>query len=386
VNLDEQQISGKVRDRVVLVTGAGGSIGSELCRQLARFSPKAIVGYDNAENALFHLDLEMRESFTDIRFHPEIGSTQNAGRLSEVLSKHGVSLLYHAAAYKHVPLLEAHVVEAVENNVLATATVARLAAQHGLEDVVMISTDKAVRPASMLGATKRVAELVVNSYNGPSTKFVSVRFGNVLGSNGSVIPLFKKQIAAGGPVTVTHPDMHRYFMTIPEAAQLVLQASAMGRGGEIFVLDMGQPMKIVDLARNLIILSGLRPEEDIKIEFSGLRPGEKLYEELSSFDEATAPTGHEKIKIFRGPGIAREQMSQHLQLLAELCLKRDVSRLILALKDIVPDYNPSVHLLRQAIETHVAASSLAALASAVGSSPMAGQVEAGAHDRMLIPS
>jgi FlaA1/EpsC-like NDP-sugar epimerase len=386
VHLDERQIRGKVRDRVVLVTGAGGSIGSELCRQLARFSPKAIVGYDNSENALFHLDLEMRERFADVCFCPEIGSTQNPGRLSEVLSKHSVSLLYHAAAYKHVPLLEAHVVEAVENNVLATANIARLAEQHGLEDVVMISTDKAVRPTSMLGATKRVAELVVNSFNGPSTKYVSVRFGNVLGSNGSVIPLFKKQIAAGGPVTVTHPEMHRYFMTIPEAAQLVLQASAMGRGGEIFVLDMGQPMKILDLARNLIILSGLRPDEDIKISFSGLRPGEKLYEELSSFDESTAPTEHQKIKIFRGPGVAREQMSQNLHLLAELCAKRDISRLILALKDIVPEYNPSVHLLRQALETRSSTSSLAALATAVGSSPQAAHLKPGAYDRLLTPA
>ncbi len=369
VQLEEGRIRARLHNRVVLVTGAGGSIGSELCRQLARFSPDAIIGFDSSENALFHLDLEMRERFPEVRFHVEIGSIQNPRRFSEVLLKHGVALVYHAAAYKHVPLLEAHVVEAVENNVLATATVAGLAAQHGLEDFIMISTDKAVRPTSILGATKRVAELVVNSFDGQGTKFLSVRFGNVLGSNGSVIPLFKKQIAAGGPVTVTHPDMHRYFMTIPEAAQLVLQASAMGRGGEIFVLDMGQPMKILDLARNLIILSGLRPEEDIKIAFSGLRPGEKLYEELSSLDESTEPTSHEKIKIFRGPAVPRDRIAQQLRLLGSACAVRDVSRLILALKELVPEYNPSVHLLRQAIQPQPEASSLAALAAAVAAAP-----------------
>ncbi len=367
VHLDERQISESLRGRVVLVTGAGGSIGSELCRQLARFSPQAIVGYDNAENTLFHLDLEMRERFPDVPFYPQIGSIQNARRFSEVLTRHGVAIVYHAAAYKHVPLLEAHAVEAVENNVLGTATVARISAVHNLEAFVMISTDKAVKPTSMLGATKRLAELAVNSFAGQSTKFVSVRFGNVLGSNGSVIPLFQKQIAAGGPVTVTHPDMHRYFMTIPEAAQLVLQAAAMGSGGEIFVLDMGEPMKILDLARNLIILSGLRPDEDIQIAFSGLRPGEKLFEELSSSDEAMAPTAHEKIQIFRGLQVPREQIQRALRQFEELCARRDIGQIILALKGAIPDYNPSAQLLEQALEARAEGSSLAALATAVES-------------------
>jgi FlaA1/EpsC-like NDP-sugar epimerase len=368
VNLDENQISGRIRGGVVLVTGAGGSIGSELCRQLARFTPAAIVGYDTSENALFYLDAEMRERWREIPFHPEIGSTQNERRVAEVLRKYSPSMVFHAAAYKHVPLLESHMFEAVENNILATATMARLAAQYGVDEFVMISTDKAVRPTSLLGATKRVAEMVVNSSGGGATKYASVRFGNVLGSNGSVVPTFKKQIAAGGPVTVTHPDVHRYFMTIPEAARLVLQASAMGRGGEVFVLDMGQPVKIADLARNLILLSGLRPDEDVKIVFTGLRPGEKLYEELNTCDEFTQPTAHEKIKIFRGAEVSRDRMARHLAELAVLCEERDASNLILALKDIVPEYNPSTHVLRQAMRPNLEpdAASLAALANKIG--------------------
>ena len=377
VCLDEDQVRKRTRDRVVLITGAGGSIGSELCRQLASFQPRAIVGFDTSENALFQLDLEMRERFPEVPFHPEIGSIQNASRFAEVLHTYHPSLLYHAAAYKHVPLLESHVVEAVENNVLATATVARLASQYGVEDFVMISTDKAVRPTSLLGATKRVAELVVNSFNGTATKYVSVRFGNVLGSNGSVIPVFKKQIAAGGPVTVTHPGMHRYFMTIPEAVQLVLQASTMGRGGEIFVLDMGQPVKILDLAHNLIILSGLRPDEDIKIVFSGLRPGEKLHEELTTADESTVPTTHEKIKVFRGLAVQPDEIWQHLRALEGMCKMRDVGRLILGLKEIVPEYNPGTHLLRQAMQMRPETASLVALAQSVGfSSQQAPEMQA----------
>ena len=372
VSLEEARIRERACGRIVLVTGAGGSIGSELCRQLVRFQPRAIVGYDCSENALFQLDLEMREHFPGVPFHPEIGSIQNASRFAEVLQTYRPSLLYHAAAFKHVPLLESHIVEAVENNVLATATVARLASEYGVEDFVMISTDKAVRPTSLLGATKRVAELVVNSFNGTSTKFVSVRFGNVLGSNGSVIPVFKKQIAAGGPVTVTHPGMHRYFMTIPEAVQLVLQASTMGRGGEIFVLDMGQPVKILDLARNLIILSGFRPDDDIKIAFSGLRPGEKLNEELTFADELTVPTTHEKINVYRGLVVESEEIWRHLRTLQSHCKMRDVSHLILSLKEIVPEYNPSAHVLRRALPLRADAaepSSLIALAQNVGFSP-----------------
>ena len=347
--LNENEIFNKLRHKVVVVTGAGGSIGSELCRQIAGFRPEKIVGYEISENALFHLNLEMKERFPGTPFQPEIGSIQKPERLAEVLDHYHPSILYHAAAYKHVPLMESHMFEALENNVFGTYATAATAAKHGVEDFVMISSDKAVRPTNIMGVTKRVAELAVGSLQNGATRFASVRFGNVLGSNGSVIPLFKKQIAAGGPVRVTHPDMQRYFMTIPEASQLVLQTSAMAKGGEIFVLDMGEPVKIVDLARNLILLSGLRPDEDIRIEFTGIRPGEKLYEELHTFEESTLPTRHEKIKIFAGPSLAYGQMSGTLETLRKICAERDVTRLILQLKEIVPDYNPSSHVLQCAL-------------------------------------
>jgi FlaA1/EpsC-like NDP-sugar epimerase len=291
----------------------------------------------------------MKEHFPGVRFHPEIGSVQKPRRLAEVLARHHPSILYHAAAYKHVPMMEAHLFEAVENNVFGSYFTALTASEYGLEDFVMISTDKAVRPTSIMGVTKRLAELAVNSLQNGGTRFVSVRFGNVLGSNGSVIPLFKKQIASGGPVTVTHPEMLRYFMTIPEASQLVLQASTMGKGGEIFVLDMGDPVKILDLARNLILLSGLRPGEDIRIEFSGIRPGEKLYEELQTFEESMISTGHKKVKIFTGPFISFDEMKGSIETLRRICAARDVTQLLLQLKEIVPEYNPSSNVLKRAL-------------------------------------
>jgi FlaA1/EpsC-like NDP-sugar epimerase len=357
VRLEQIAISAKLENQVVLVTGAAGSIGSELCRQIARFRPRAIVGYEIAETALFHLDQEMRRAFPEITFHPEIGSIQNPQRLADVLQRHSPSILYHAAAYKHVPMMEAHIFEAVENNIFGTWNVALAAARCGVSDFVMISSDKAVRPTSVMGLTKRVAELLMQSlqhsapdFAGTATCYVAVRFGNVLGSNGSVIPIFKSQIARGGPVTVTHPEMRRYFMTIPEASQLVLQASSMGSGGEVFVLDMGQPVRIVDLARNLILLSGLRPDHDIRIEFTGPRPGEKLYEELSTLDEETLATCHEKIKIFDGNGLPPDGMIPHLEALRRYCEDRDARALILHLKDLVPDYNPSTHILRRILQ------------------------------------
>ena len=351
VRLEENQIRGTLEGKVVLVTGAAGSIGSELCRQIARFHPAGIVGFEIAESPLFEIDREMRQAFPKTPFYPEIGSIQNRARLDEVLLQYSPSVVYHAAAYKHVPLMEAHVFEAIENNVFGTYNVAMAAAEHGVEDFVMISSDKAVRPTNVMGATKRVAELLLLALQNGRTKYVAVRFGNVLGSNGSVIPIFKKQIAEGGPVTVTHPDMRRFFMTIPEACQLVLQAAAIGNGGQICVLDMGEPVKIVDLARNLILLSGLKPDEDIKIEFTGMRPGEKLYEELSTLLEDTAPTAHEKIRIFVGNGMPEGDMLTWLECLREICETRNAGRLVVALKEIVPDYSPSTHLLKRVIET-----------------------------------
>jgi FlaA1/EpsC-like NDP-sugar epimerase len=350
VKLEENEIQSKLEGKVVLVTGAAGSIGSELCRQVARFRPAGIVGFEVAESPLFEIDREMRQTFPKVPFYPEIGSIQNRARLDDVLCQYRPSVVYHAAAYKHVPLMEAHVFEAIENNVFGTYNVAVAAAEHGVEDFVMISSDKAVRPTNVMGATKRIAELVLLGLQNGCTKYVAVRFGNVLGSNGSVIPIFKKQIAAGGPVTVTHPEMRRFFMTIPEASQLVLQASTIAEGGQICVLDMGQPVKIVDLARNLILLSGLKPGEDIKIEFTGMRPGEKLYEELCTLLEDTLPTRHEKIRIFVGGGMPERDIQGWLDSLYEICAARDTGRLVVALKEIVLDYSPSTHLLKRVIK------------------------------------
>ncbi len=345
VRLEEDLIRNTLEGKVVLVTGAAGSIGSELCRQIARFHPAGIVGFEIAESSLFEIDREMRHMFPLVPFYPEIGSVQNRARLNDVFCQYRPTVVYHAAAYKHVPMMEAHPFEAVENNVFGTYNVAVAAADYGVEDFLLISSDKAVRPTNVMGATKRIAELILHALQNGGTRFVAVRFGNVLGSNGSVIPIFKKQIAAGGPVTVTHPEMRRYFMTIPEACQLVLQALAVGEGGQICVLDMGHPLKIVDLARNLILLSGLRPEKDIKIEFTGMRPGEKLYEELSSLLENTVPTKHDKIRIFVGNGVPEEDMRTWLDSLREICEARDTGRLVVTLKELVPDYSASVDLL-----------------------------------------
>jgi FlaA1/EpsC-like NDP-sugar epimerase len=347
VHLEEDTIRGTLEGKVVLVTGAAGSIGFELCRQIARFHPTGIVGFEIAESSLFEIDREMRQSFPFVPFYPEIGSIQNSDRLNEVFRRYRPAVVYHAAAYKHVPLMETHAFEAIENNVFGTYNVALAAADHGVEDFLLISSDKAVRPTNVMGATKRIAELILLASQNGRTKSVAVRFGNVLGSHGSVIPIFKKQIAAGGPVTVTHPDMRRFFMTIPEACQLVLQAMAIAKGGQICVLDMGQPVKIVDLAKQLILLSGLRPDEDIKIEFTGMRPGEKLYEELSTLLEDTVPTKHDKIRIFVGNDVPEGDMRTWLAALHEICEARDTGRLVVALKELVPDYSPSVHLLKR---------------------------------------
>ncbi len=352
IRLETGAISSTIEDKVVMVTGAAGSIGSELCRQIAIFRPAAIIGYEIAESPLFEIDREMRRKFPQVPFFPEIGNVQNRSRLEEVLCRYRPKVVYHAAAYKHVPLMEEHVFEAIENNIFGTYNVAAAAAENGVDDFVLISSDKAVRPTNVMGATKRIAELTLMALQNGRTKYVAVRFGNVLGSNGSVIPIFKKQIAAGGPVTVTHPEMRRFFMTIPEACQLVLQAAAIGEGGQICVLEMGQPVKIVDLARKLILLSGLKPEKDIKIEFTGMRPGEKLYEELSTLLEDTVPTNHEKVRIFLGNGIPEGDLETWLDRLHDICEARDIGRLVVALKEMVHDYSPSTDLLKRIVESN----------------------------------
>ena len=345
VNLEHDRISAKLRGQTILVTGAAGSIGSEICRQVARFRPAAIIGYEIAESPLFHLGLEIARDFPGSVFHPEIGSIQNSYRLTEVFERYRPSVVYHAAAYKHVPLMESHIFEAVENNVFGTMNVVEAARAYGVSEFVMISSDKAVRPASVMGATKRLCELLVRSLQPDGGRYVSVRFGNVLGSNGSVVPIFKEQIARGGPVTVTHPEMRRYFMTIPEACQLVLQASTMGKGSEIFVLNMGEPVKIADLARNLILLSGLRPEQDIQITFTGTRPGEKLFEELNEEAEGLLPTHHEKIQVFAGEGISQAEMERCMSRLRMCCLERNCDELVTAVRHAVPEYRPSDELM-----------------------------------------
>ncbi len=300
VELDKDKIARLLRDRPVLVTGAGGSIGAEMCRQIAGFGPKRLILLERAENGLFEIERELRSKYPALDIAPYVADVGDSRRLKRIFEREKPPIVFHAAAHKHVPMMELNPGEAIKNNIGGTVTLADTAAEFGVEQMVLISTDKAVNPTSMMGCTKRVAEMYVQSLTGSAqTHFVTVRFGNVLGSSGSVVPIFREQIAKGGPVTVTHPDMERYFMTIPEAAQLVLQAGAMGKGGEIYVLQMGKPVKIVDLARDMITLSGLTPGLDVEIAFSGIRPGEKLFEELSSEGEDIGDTAHPKIGIWK---------------------------------------------------------------------------------------
>ncbi len=300
VTLETDEISKFLAGRRILVTGAAGSIGSELVRQIAVFEPALVALVDHNENGLFFLERELRAKFPEMEFRTLLADIRDPQRIARVFEEIAPDVVYHAAAHKHVPLMEANPTEAIRNNVAGTRVVADAAASHGCDAFVLISTDKAVHPTSVMGATKRVAEMYVQSLTGRSqTRFVAVRFGNVLGSAGSVVPIFRAQIESGGPVQVTHPEMRRYFMTIPEASQLVLQAGALGSGGEIFILDMGELVKVVDLARDMITLSGLRPDVDIEIEFIGQRPGEKLYEELMFDEESAAMTRHPKIRVAR---------------------------------------------------------------------------------------
>ncbi len=316
ISVDLDSIMGYVSNKVVMVTGGGGSIGSELCRQIASHNPKQLIIVDIYENSTYDIQLELKRKYPDLDLVVLIASVRNTKRIDQIFAKYRPEIVYHAAAHKHVPLMEDSPNEAVKNNVLGTWKVVQAADKYGVRRFVMISTDKAVNPTNIMGATKRICEMIIQTYNNRSkTEYVAVRFGNVLGSNGSVIPLFKKQIEAGGPVTVTHPDIIRYFMTIPEAVSLVLQAGAYAKGGEIFILDMGEPVKIVDLARNLILLSGHKPNEDIQIEFTGLRPGEKLYEEMLMEEEGMQDTANKLIHI--GKPIQMDE-ERFLQQLAEL--------------------------------------------------------------------
>ncbi len=339
VVLDDAGLHGLLTGQVVMVTGAGGSIGSELCRQIARFAPARLVLFEQSEFALYTLEQELKQSFPALGFLCLVGDVRDAARVGEAMRQQRPNVLFHAAAYKHVPLMEQHNAwQAIRNNVLGTWTVARAAQQHGIGRFVMISTDKAVNPTNVMGASKRLAEMVCQALQ-PSgdTRFVMVRFGNVLGSTGSVIPKFREQIARGGPVTVTHPEITRYFMSIPEAAQLVLQAGLMGQGGEIFVLDMGEPVRIVDLARDLIRLSGFT-EEEIRIEFTGLRPGEKLYEELLADNEHTLPTPHPKLRIAQAQQAGAAWLERLLEWTSVPAMSDEQVRT--ALRDWVPEYQP----------------------------------------------
>jgi FlaA1/EpsC-like NDP-sugar epimerase len=338
VQLDEEELRRFLVGSVVMVTGAGGSIGSELARQVARLGPRKLLLVERAEFGLFDVDREIRRRWPDAQPIPVVADIRDEVRMRRVFEEHRPQLVIHAAAHKHVPLMESNPAEAVQNNVLGTACFGRLAGEYGAETFVMISTDKAVRPTSVMGATKRVAEMVVQDLDRRyRTRFVAVRFGNVLGSAGSVIPIFREQIRNGGPVTVTHPDMVRFFMTIPEASQLVLQAGAIGKGGEIFVLDMGEPVKIVDLAHEMIRLSGLKPNEDIDVVFTGVRPGEKLYEEVGTDEENVAPTGKAKILIGRIPPCHPEVVERALERLRQLADDGDEDAIRRTLGELLPE-------------------------------------------------
>ena len=340
VMVDLENVAGYLGGKVVLVTGGGGSIGSELCRQIASYGPKRLLMLDNYENNLYSILNELNAKYPELDIVPIIANVRELERLSEIFNEYKPNIIFHAAAHKHVPLMESHPEEAIKNNVFGTWNVASCADKYKADRFVLISTDKAVNPTNVMGATKRIAEMIIQGLNTKSkTEYVAVRFGNVLGSNGSVIPLFKEQIEHGGPVTVTHPDITRFFMTIPEAVQLVIQAGAMAEGGEIFVLDMGEPVKIMDLAKNLIRLSGFEPNEDIDIEITGLRPGEKLYEELLMNEEGLKATRHNKIFVAQPLHTDYELLKRELEILNQKVYKTcDHTEIKEYVKVLVPTY------------------------------------------------
>lgn len=341
IKIENEEVKKRHFNKNVLVTGGAGSIGSEIVRQVSQFSPSLIVVLDQAESPLYELELELLEKFPDHNFKFVLADISNKYRLEKIFKEYQFSMVYHAAAYKHVPIIEDNPHEAIFVNVLGTKNVALLSKEYKVNRFVMVSTDKAVNPTNVMGASKRAAELFVQSLQNSednTTKFITTRFGNVLGSNGSVIPHFKKQIEKGGPITITHPDIIRYFMTIPEACELVLQAGTMGNGGEIYVFDMGEPVKILDLAKRMIKLSGYTPDLDIKISFIGLRPGEKLYEELLSDNATTVPTHHEKIMISKDPSISFEKINVLCLQIIKSAVKRDRLEVVRILKVIVPEF------------------------------------------------
>lgn len=343
IEVDIESIMGYVKDKVIMVTGGGGSIGSELCRQLVSHKPKQLIIFDIYENNAYDIQQELKINYPDANVVTLIGSIRNVSRLESVFAQYKPDIVYHAAAHKHVPLMEVSPDEAVKNNVVGTWNVAKMADKYGVKKFVMISTDKAVNPTNVMGATKRICEMIVQTYNEISkTDFVAVRFGNVLGSNGSVIPLFKKQIEAGGPVTVTDPNIIRYFMTIPEAVSLVLQAGAYAKGGEIFILDMGEPVKIDDLAKNLIRLSGYTLGVDMEIKYTGLRPGEKLYEELLMKEEGLQETDNKLIHIGKPIEFDKENFFDNLEKLKEEAYS-ETGNIREYLKNVVDTYHPDGH-------------------------------------------
>jgi FlaA1/EpsC-like NDP-sugar epimerase len=341
IKLEEEKIGAHLKDQYVLVTGAGGSIGSELCRQICRFEPEKIILFERAESPLHAIELELKQAHEKVEVVSVLGDIQDKNQLNKAFEANRPQIVFHAAAYKHVPILEMHPWKAIDNNVLGTKNVIDVSTKNNVARFVFVSTDKAVRPTNVMGVSKRLSEMLVQSQNGcglSDTKFMIVRFGNVVGSVGSVVPLFKKQIQRGGPVTVTHPDVTRFFMTIPEACQLILQAGSMGNGGEIFILDMGTPIKITDMARDLIRLSGFEPDVDIKIEYIGLRPGEKLYEELITEGENIVPTHHEKIMVLKGTECNLQLLNGKVDELTHLAGEQLGNKIKAKLMEIVPEY------------------------------------------------
>jgi FlaA1/EpsC-like NDP-sugar epimerase len=339
ISLDTPELQRFLAAKNVIVTGAGGSIGSEICRQSMKFCPRRLILLDQAENNLFEIDRELRHRWVGAEIVPVIADVCDARRIGQLFDHHQPHVIFHCAAHKHVPMMESNPGEAIKNNVFGSRTVADAARACNAAAFVMVSTDKAVNPTSVMGASKRCAELYVQSLNTDDcqTRFVAVRFGNVIGSSGSVVPIFRKQIDAGGPVTVTHPDMKRYFMTIAEASQLVMQAGAIGQGGEIFILDMGEPIKILSLAKEMIRRRGLKPGKDIAIEFTGIRPGEKLYEELACENEQTRPTTHPKIRVWQLARATPQQIDQMLKTLQSVT-NSPHTEIVQALMRSVPEY------------------------------------------------